>query len=322
MEKRYVSGHDYPMTISPLHTDIQSTHIIYRLTPHKMWPYLSLMRLDRPIGTWLLLLPAWWAIAMEIGGFINIEPLYFYYFCLFAIGAIIMRGAGCVINDLWDRDIDKCVERTKNRPIASGQVSIKQSILFLCGLMVIGLLILIQLPKFAIILGLISLVPVILYPLAKRVTWYPQAVLGLTFNFGALIGAAAIHNDISLVAIILYMAGFFWTLGYDTIYAHQDIADDGIVGIKSTALKFGSKSTLFVLSFYMIFMGLVYATGILTDAKILFFIFWMLACLHILWQIKLWDTANPIDCLLRFRRNRDTGLIIFIAYLCGYISLI
>lgn len=322
MEKKLVSGHDYHMIIPSPHTDIQATHMIYRLTPQKIWPYLSLMRLDRPIGTWLLLLPAWWAMAMEIGGLTNIQPLYLYYFCLFAIGAIVMRGAGCVINDLWDRDIDKCVERTKNRPIASGQVSIKQAIIFLCGLMVIGLLILIQLPKFAIILGLISLVPVILYPLAKRVTWYPQAVLGLTFNFGALIGAAAIHNDLSLAAMLLYIAGFFWTLGYDTIYAHQDIADDGIIGVKSTALKFGSKSPLFVLSFYLIFMGLIYATGFLTGAKILFFIFWMVACLHILWQIKLWDIANPIDCLLRFRNNRNTGLIIFMAYLCGYISLI
>lgn len=311
------------MTVFPdLHTDIQDSHLVYRIAPKKLWPYLSLMRLDRPIGTWLLLLPAWWVIVMECRGITRINPHHLYYFFLFGVGAIVMRGAGCIINDLWDRDIDRVVERTRNRPLASGQVSIKKAILFLCGLMGGGLLILIQLPKLAIIFGIISLGPVILYPLAKRVTWYPQAILGLTFNFGALIGAAAISQEISLEALLLYIAGFFWTLGYDTIYAHQDIADDGIVGIKSTALKFGRYSPFFISFFYVIFMGLVYLTGLLTETNLLFFVLWAVACFHVLWQLKSWNMADPVDCLRRFRANRDTGLILFVAYLCGYISLI
>ena len=312
----------YPMIVTTPHTDIQYSHFVYRLTPPKIWPYLSLMRLDRPIGTWLLLLPAWWVIAMEMGGIAHIKPITFYYFCLFGLGAIVMRGAGCIINDLWDRDIDKAVERTKNRPLASGQVSIKQASLFLSSLMVMGLLILIQLPMLAIILGFISLIPVVLYPLAKRVTWYPQAVLGLTFNFGTLIGAAAISHDLSMAAILVYCAGFFWTLGYDTIYAHQDMADDGVIGIKSTAIKFGIYSAVFISLFYTIFFGLIYVTGLITDAQILFYIFWMTACLYAVWQITSWNSHNPADCLRKFRSNRNMGLILFGAYLCGYISLI
>jgi len=322
MEKNLISGHHHQMNPSAHHTDIRQTHAIYRLTPQKIWPYLSLMRLDRPIGTWLLLLPAWWAIAMGMGGIGQMKPNYLYYFCLFGAGAIIMRGAGCVINDLWDRDIDKAVERTKSRPLASGLVSIKQAILFLCGLLCLGFIILIQLPKMAIILGFLSLIPVVLYPLAKRVTWYPQAVLGLTFNFGALIGAATINQDISLAAFILYTAGFFWTLGYDTIYAHQDIVDDGIVGIKSTALKFGEYSSVFIALFYFIFLSLIYVTGMLTGAKILFYLFWLGACFHILWNLRTWNISDPADCLSKFRSNRDSGLLILCAYLGGYISLI
>jgi 4-hydroxybenzoate polyprenyltransferase len=310
------------MTSSSSHTDIQTTHIIYRLTPRKIWPYLSLMRLDRPIGTWLLLLPAWWAMAMEIGGVTQIHFTHFIYFCLFGVGAVIMRGAGCVINDLWDRDIDKAVERTKNRPLASGQITIRQAMYLLGGLLLLGLLILIQLPKLAILFGILSLIPVILYPLAKRVTWYPQAILGLTFNFGALIGAATISQEISTPALLLYSAGFFWTLGYDTIYAHQDIMDDGIVGIKSTALRFGNHSKAFISFFYILFLGLVYLTGVLTDANFIFYGLWMGACFHILWQIRTWDISNPADCLHKFRGNRDSGLIVLCAYLGGYISLI
>lgn len=304
------------------HTDIQTTHIVYRLTPQAFWPYLSLMRLDRPIGTWLLLLPAWWALAMEIEGFSNVTFVHITYFFLFGIGAIIMRGAGCVINDLWDRDIDKAVERTRMRPLASGQISIQKAIFFLCGLMSLGLIILLQLPMMAVILGVISLVPVILYPLAKRVTWYPQAVLGLTFNFGALIGSAAVKEDVSFEAMLLYVAGFFWTLAYDTIYAHQDIADDGVVGIKSTAQKFGTYSYQFISLFYAVFIGLIYWTGLITQASLFFYLLWALSCFFILRQINTLDVNNPANCLQSFRANRNIGLIVFFAYFGGYISLI
>lgn len=304
------------------HTDIRLNHWVFRFTPQSLWPYLSLMRLDRAIGTWLLLLPAWWAMALSLSGLSGITLHHFFVFLLFGLGAIIMRGAGCVINDIWDRDIDQSVERTRNRPLASGQVSIAQAISFAIFLLVIGFLILIQFSFVAICLGLLSLILVILYPLAKRVTWYPQAVLGLTFNFGVLIGSAAVLGSVPGVMILLYSASFFWTMGYDTIYAHQDIVDDGIVGIKSTARKFGEQSRLFVSLFYMIVAGFIYLTGVVTGAGICFYILWMLASFHLLWQAAQIKFNDPEDCLNKFRSNRDFAFLVFAAYLFGYIDII
>lgn len=291
------------------HTDIRSTHAIYRITPETVWPYLSLMRLDRPIGTWLLFLPAAWVL-----GLLN-APIWLYL--LFGVGSLVMRGAGCVINDLWDRDFDKAVERTRSRPLASGAISPKQAILFLCGLLMIGLLILLQLPPVAIGLGVLSLAPVILYPLAKRITWYPQAVLGLTFNFGALMGGAAVTNSVTLPYVLLYMAGFFWTLGYDTIYAHQDIADDSLIGVKSTARKFGDKSPFFISAFYALTALLVFAAGLSMGAGIFFYLFWALGSAHLIWQVASWRMEDASNCLQKFRSNRDFGLIIFLGFLFG-----
>jgi len=272
------------------------------------------MRLDRPIGTWLLLLPAWWAIAMSMGGINYITPTHFYLFALFGLGAIIMRGAGCVINDLWDKDIDKLVERTKARPLASGTVTPKQATLFLGFLLSLGLIILLQLPMIAIFLGLLSLIPVIIYPLAKRITWYPQAVLGITFNFGALIGAATIDGFLSFPALILYIAGFFWTMGYDTIYAHQDINDDNLVGVKSTALKFGVNSINYIFIFYALTSFLIFCAGVMSGATSLFYIFWALASAHLLWQLNTWNMNDPTNCLKKFKSNRDFGLLIFAGF--------
>lgn len=315
-------GHDGWMTSqTSQHTDIRDQHFVYRLTPSAVWPYLSLMRLDRPIGTWLLLLPAWWVMAMEAGGIGEMSFHHVYLFILFALGAIIMRGAGCVINDLWDRDIDAAVERTRGRPLASGQVSVRNAVFFTAGLCLVGLIILLQLTGMAIVLGVLSLFPVILYPLAKRVTWYPQAVLGLTFNFGALIGSAAILNSVSVPAVILYIGGFFWTLGYDTIYAHQDIADDGIVGVKSTARKFGEKSPVYISFFYSIFAVCLYVIGFITEVSLLFYIFWALAGLQLVWQVYDWDMDEPMDCLKKFRSNKDFGFLVLAAFLLGYLPL-
>lgn len=318
----FFSGHHMRMSSAIPHTDIRANHFVFRVTPEYVWPYLSLMRLDRPIGTWLLLLPGWWAIAMEARGIGNMTVYHYYLLFLFAVGSIIMRGAGCVINDLWDRDIDKAVERTRGRPLASGQVSVRQAIAFTLSLLVLGLFILIQLPPLAIFLGVVSLGPVILYPLAKRVTWYPQAVLGLTFNFGALIGAAAVLGYVPVTAVILYIGGFFWTIGYDTIYAHQDIVDDGIVGIKSTALKFGVHSRIYISLCYFVFAALLYTTGILSYASAGFYIFWAAAACHLLWQSHSVKLDNPADCLGKFRSNRNFGFLVLGAYLVGYISLI
>ena len=312
------SGHYARMT-SPAHTDIRANHPVFRLTPPSVWPYLSLMRLDRPIGTWLLLLPGWWTIVMEARGITNMTLHHYYLLFLFALGSVIMRGAGCVINDLWDRDIDKAVERTRGRPLASGQVSVKQAIGFTAGLLALGFLILIQLPLVAILLGILSIFPVVLYPLAKRVTWYPQAVLGLTFNFGALIGAAAVSGYVPVTAVIIYIGGFFWTMGYDTIYAHQDIVDDGIVGIKSTALKFAEHSRLYIAGFYLVFAGLLYLSGVFSGAGFGFYMFWAVSAFHLLWQIYRWNPENPLDCLQKFRSNRDFGFLLLAAYAFGYV---
>jgi 4-hydroxybenzoate polyprenyltransferase len=303
------------------YTDIRLNHLVFRLMPQAAWPYLSLMRLDRPIGTWLLLLPGWWSIVMAARGVTHMTLYHFYLMILFGVGAVIMRGAGCVVNDLWDRDLDRSVERTKNRPLASGQVSVKQALGFTAGLLFIGLLILVQLPMVAIILGVLSLVPVVLYPLAKRVTWYPQAVLGLTFNFGALIGAAAVTGVVPMSAALLYIGGFFWTMGYDTIYAHQDIVDDGIVGIKSTARKFGDQSRFYISGFYAVFAVFIYVTGIISHVQAGFYIFWAAAGFHLLWQVNDWNLDDQADCLRKFRSNRDFGFLILAAYLFGYISL-
>lgn len=230
-----------------------------------------------------------------------------------------MRGAGCVINDMWDRDFDKAVERTKMRPLASGAVSPRQALAFLAGLLFTGLAILLQLPSTAMLLGVMSLVPVILYPLAKRITWYPQAVLGLTFNFGALMGGAAVTDTLSPSSCLLYAAGFFWTLGYDTIYAHQDIADDSLIGVKSTARKFGQHSPAYITGFYALTSALIFAAGFFAQAESLFYIFWGCASLHFIWQIRTWDMENAADCLKKFRSNRDVGLLVFAAFLFGFL---
>ena len=295
---------------TPKHTDINPTHFLWRVLPMATYPYLSLMRLDRPIGTWLLLLPAWWSLAISGAN----PTLYF----LFALGALIMRGAGCVINDLWDRDFDKAVERTKLRPLASGAVTPKQAIMFLAGLLGCGLLILLQLPLTAILLGFVAMIPVILYPLAKRVTWYPQAILGLTFNMGAVMGTAATLDIITLPALLLYAAGIFWTLGYDTIYAHQDVADDALIGVKSTARKFGTASPLYISAFYALTAFFVFAAGFAAQLSWVFYIFWACGCAHLMWQIKNWTMNDAQSCLTIFRSNRDFGLLICAGTVLGF----
>ncbi|MEK7801508.1 MAG: 4-hydroxybenzoate octaprenyltransferase [Pseudomonadota bacterium] len=300
------------------HTDIKTTGWIERW-PLSMRPYALLMRLDRPIGIWLLLLPAWWSIAAAGGGANHMKAQDWWLMALFGCGAIIMRGAGCIINDMWDRDFDKQVERTRLRPLAAGTISLKKAFAFLSILLCLGLFILLQLSLTAQIIGVLSLIPVILYPLAKRVTWYPQAILGLTFNIGALMGWAAMTNTVPLGAWIIYMAGIFWTLGYDTIYAHQDIADDGIVGIKSTALKFGKNSRLYISGFYASVAILLYSAGILLNDGPIYFILWGAASGHLLWQLYDWDINNPTDCLRKFRSNRLTGWLILAAFLGGYL---
>ncbi|MCB9985853.1 MAG: 4-hydroxybenzoate octaprenyltransferase [Micavibrio sp.] len=293
------------------HTDIQEKCWISALPP-ACKPYALLMRLDRPIGTWLLLLPAWWSILAASSQF-SLHTLL--YMMLFALGSLIMRGAGCVINDLWDKDFDAKVERTRNRPLASGDLSTKKALIFLFALLGLGLSILLCFNLTTITLGIISLIPVILYPLAKRITWYPQAILGLTFNFGALMGAASITDTIPTFAWSLYAAGLFWTLGYDTIYAQQDMTDDALIGIKSTALKFGKNIRFYSAGFYILTAALVVLSAILSGMTELGLIGLGLAIIHLFWQIKTWDQHDPASSLRIFRSNRDFGLIIAASFL-------
>ncbi|MGB0720258.1 MAG: 4-hydroxybenzoate octaprenyltransferase, partial [Bdellovibrionales bacterium] len=230
---------------------------------------------------------------------------------LFGVGAIVMRAAGCVINDIWDRDLDKKVERTRVRPLAAETLPLKNAFLFLCGLLVIGLLVLLQMNGVTIVLGLLSLPMIVAYPFMKRITWWPQAFLGLTFNFGALMGWSAMDGALALPALLLYAGGIFWTLGYDTIYAHQDKDDDLMAGIKSTALKFGEDSLLWVRGFYALAFVFMMAAFVMQAG-------WLgLAVLpagwHLYSQLQNWQPDNAQSSLDIFKSNRDFGLIVFAA---------
>ena len=276
--------------------------------PASSRPYLYLARLDRPIGTWLLFLPAVWAIFLS--GRLNAWP----YVALFGIGSLVMRSAGCVINDLWDRNLDGRVERTQSRPLAAGDVTVKQALAFLALLLLGGLVILLQLNPLTIALGFLSMLFVISYPLMKRITWWPQAFLGLTFNFGALMGWAAVAGEVEPAALLLYCAGIFWTLGYDTIYAFQDRADDMIVGIKSAARLLTERSKLPVKGvlggFYMIHTVLITAALYAMSFDWSFMVLLIIPFAHLGWQVITLDIDNPQNSLKRFRSNRDYGLIL------------
>ncbi|NKB48193.1 MAG: 4-hydroxybenzoate octaprenyltransferase [Alphaproteobacteria bacterium] len=297
-------------------SDIPRGNWIDRLTPPSAHPYLRLARFDRPIGTWLLLLPGWWALALAPpnGGWPNL-----WLFVLFGVGALLMRGGGCVINDLFDRDFDAKVARTADRPIASGAISIPRALLFLAVLFGISLLILLQFNFFAVIVGAASLLLVIPYPLMKRITWWPQAWLGLTFNWGALLGWAAVRGDIAAPALILYAAGFFWTLGYDTIYAHQDKEDDALVGIKSTARLLGDRSRPWIGAFFAVALALLAVTGGVVGLSWPFYAGLAAAAGHAVWQTASADFSDPKNCLVRFKANRDFGLIVLAGIIAGQV---
>jgi 4-hydroxybenzoate polyprenyltransferase len=289
-------------------TDIRTEHWL-TLMPQPWRNYGYLMRLDRPIGTWLLLLPAWWALALT--------GLNLWYIFLFSLGAIIMRGAGCVINDLWDRDFDKQVERTKNRPLASGAVNPREALLLLTALLLLGFLILSLFNSFAILIGALSLVLIVTYPLMKRVTWWPQAFLGFTFNWGILLGAAVATGELPAWVWPLYAAGILWTLGYDTIYAHADTADDALVGVKSSARKLGAQSKKWVSGFYAGAGFMLVLTGAAAGLDGSFYLIIALVALQVSHLIWTWRPDDPADCILCFKTNRLTGLLVFAAFVSG-----
>ena len=285
-------------------------------TPTTVRPYLRLMRADRPIGTWLLLIPCWWGQSLAAAQGLGALDQHLFYAVLFAIGAFVMRGAGCTYNDIVDQGYDAKVERTALRPIPAGEVSTRQAWAFLVAQCLIGLLVLAQFNRFTIMLGVGSLALVAAYPFMKRITWWPQAWLGLTFNWGALVGYAAITGGLSTPAVILYAAGFFWTLGYDTIYAHQDTEDDALIGVKSTALKFGEGTRPWLIFFYAMTMAGFIAAGLLASFSPLYFILLAPPAIHLFGQIQDLDIRDSHNCLTIFKRNRKAGVSLVTALIC------
>jgi 4-hydroxybenzoate polyprenyltransferase len=273
-------------------------------------PYLRLARFDRPIGAWLLLLPCWWSSGLA--AIAAHEPLpNLWHLALFFVGAFTMRGAGCTWNDIVDRDLDARVERTRSRPLPSGQVSLAQAIGFLVLQALVGLLVLLQLNGFAIGTGIASLAIVAIYPFMKRFTYWPQIVLGLAFSWGALMGWAAAFGRLDWPAILLYAGAISWVIGYDTIYAHQDREDDALIGVKSTALLFGQTTKPMLAIFYGFAVILIAAAGVTAHAGIVFAIGLVAFAAHLGWQIIRLDIDDPDVCLMLFKSDRDAGLILF-----------
>lgn len=303
-----------PETPGPV-ADAVAGNWVDRLAPDPVRPYLRLSRADRPIGTWLLLLPCWWGVALAAGsdGW-RAWDLWIIAGC--ALGAWLMRGAGCTWNDITDRDFDAAVARTRSRPIPSGQVSVRQAVIWMFAQMGLAGLILFSYNGLTILLGLASLGLVAIYPFAKRFTWWPQLFLGLAFNWGAILAYAAHAGEVALPAVLLYASGIAWTLFYDTIYAHQDKEDDVLIGVKSTARLFGARTGKWLGLFLILSVVLMSAAVLLAllpaagPAKLGLALLapWGLGW-HLLWQMRRLDIDDPASCLRVFRSNRDAGLV-------------
>jgi 4-hydroxybenzoate polyprenyltransferase len=301
------TGADFPAS------DIPVGGWVDRWMPPAVRPYIRLARLDRPIGTWLLLFPCWWSIAMAWTGLRDA-----WLFALFGIGALVMRGAGCTFNDIVDRDFDARVARTRNRPLPAGEVTVAQAVAFLAVQLAIGLAVLLALNFFAIAVGTASLALVFTYPLTKRVTFWPQFVLGLTFNWGALLGWAAVRGELALPAVLLYIGGILWTLGYDTIYAHQDRRDDPAAGVKSSARALGLGSKPWLYAFYAGAVLLFAAAGLAGGDRWPFFAGLALGAIQLAWQVSDVDLDNPKDCLAKFKSNRLFSWLFLAGILAGH----
>lgn len=297
-----------------MHTDIIAHGWVARF-PDRWRPYLLLARLDRPIGAWLLFLPGLWGILLgrtTVGESIRL-------IILFGIGSVVMRSAGCVVNDLWDRDIDRKVARTAGRPLASGALRARHALAFLAVLLAIGLAILLQLNRLSQILGVASLVLVGLYPLAKRVTWWPQLMMGFTFGYGAPMGYAAATGRLDAAWVALYVAAILWDLGFDTIYAHQDREDDALIGVRSTARLFGERTRPFLAACYAAAVVALLIAGWLAGVGPWFFPVMILPAALLARQVIALDINDPALCLRLFRANREVGLAIGLAILAGWL---
>ncbi len=294
------------------HTDIEATGWVAHM-PRAWLPYLLLARVDRPIGTWLLFLPGVWGILLSGARWTDVIRLIL----LFGLGSLIMRAAGCVVNDLWDRDIDRLVARTADRPLASGTLRPWQALVFLAGLLLVGLVILLQLNGLAQVLGAGSLVLVGLYPLAKRITWWPQLMMGFTFGFGAPLGYAAGAGHLGWAWVFIYAAAILWDLGFDTIYAHQDREDDALIGVKSTARLFGERTRPFLAACYSAMIMILVIAGVAGHVHPWFYAALAFPVILLARQVVLLDIQNPGLCLRLFKANRDVGLAVALAFLLG-----
>ncbi|MDC3174609.1 4-hydroxybenzoate octaprenyltransferase [Candidatus Pelagibacter sp.] len=279
--------------------------------------FIELTRLKKPIGYMLLFWPCIWGLTI-VYDFNSSLSKYFFYACLFLGGSILMRSAGCIVNDIVDKNFDKKVERTKDRPIASGKVSVKLASFYTLALCSLAFLILINFNNLTILMALASMPLAFTYPLMKRVTYWPQLFLGITFNYGLILAWISITNQISIIPIIFYLGAIFWTLGYDTIYGFQDIKDDEIIGVKSTSIKFKKNPKKFLLICYLTFLISLILIGLLEDFKIYYFMFLIFPILQLLsFQIKNLDFKNTTDCLNKFKSNNFLGLLIFMNILIG-----
>lgn len=299
--------------------DAEPKSWIFRTAPQAVHPFLRLARLDRPIGIWLLLWPCWWGLALGAPASGRAWPSL-WLMLLFALGAILMRSAGCTYNDIVDRDIDAQVERTRNRPIPAGAVSPNRAWRFAIGLALGGFVVLLMLNTLCFWLGLASLALVAIYPFMKRFTYWPQAFLGLAFNWGALMGFAAQTGHLPLAALYLYLSGIAWTLGYDTIYAHQDKDDDALIGVKSSALRLGAQTAQWLFWFYGATLIFLWAAAAAAHLGWGFRWLAVFPALHLMWQITRFEPDDSALCLALFRANHMTGALVFAALLAGSLT--
>ena len=279
--------------------------------------FLELTRLKRPIGYMLLFWPCAWGLTLVFDFSYNLL-IYFFYLLLFFMGSVLMRSAGCIVNDIVDRNFDRNVERTKNRPLASGRVPVKLAVSYVIILCFLAFLVLINFNKFTIFLALASMPFAFTYPLMKRYTYWPQLFLGFTFNYGLILAWVSINSEVSIVPIIFYLGAIFWTLGYDTIYGFQDIRDDEIIGLKSTSIKFKSNPRIFLNLCYLIFFISIILIGILMELNKYYFLFSIVIFFQLFYlQLKKLDVQIPSNCLKTFKSNNLLGFLVFINLLIG-----
>ena len=299
-----------PAVVTAAVADAVPGNWVDRWAPLAVRPYLRLARFDRPIGSWLLLFPCWWSLALaELASGSRYPSLKLAL--LFLVGAFVMRGAGCTWNDIVDRDYDAGVARTRSRPIPSGQVTVRQAQVFMGVLLLLGLAVLLQLNRYTIGLAIASLGLVAIYPFMKRFTYWPQLVLGLTFKWGALVGWASVRGAIELPAVLLYAGCVLWTIGYDTIYAHQDKEDDLAMGLKSTAIRFGERTKPWISGFYAGALVLWTLAAILAGVRSITFLGLAVMAALLVWQVATLRIDDPANCLVRFKANRFIGWIFF-----------